>query len=290
MRLGYLKKLGKKHILKRIFIERVTEPIHLNLMTLFVLVFGNYRTKILFDVILRQNHAYSILNATDTALQNGIRKITIIEFGVAAGGGLMNICKICRKLSSIYPITYQIFGFDTGAGMPEPVDYRDHPELYKKGDFRMDMSRLTKELPKNCELIIGEVKDTIPDFLKTHSLTDAPIGFISFDLDYYSSTKEALSVLLANPACYLPCFPVYLDDIALWSHNSYCGELLAIHEFNQEQPFRKIERNRFLAYNRVFKHAEWLEHIFFVHILDAPKRKEIRKDEANPDVLANPYF
>lgn len=286
---GYFKKLKKKHILRRIFIERITEPLHLNLLAFFVFLFGSYRTKILFDLVLRQNHAFSLLHATDFAVSNGIKKMTVIEFGVATGGGLMNICKICKKLSLLYDIQFQIVGFDTGEGMPEPIDYRDHPELYKKGDFRMDREKLDKALPANCKLIIGKVKDTIQEFLSAHALVEAPIGFISFDMDYYSSTKEAMEILLDQPDKYLPSFPVYLDDIALWSHNTYCGELLALKEFNEENKSRKMEQNRFLPYTRVFKHSEWLEHIFFVHVLDAKIRNDFRTD-SNYAVLENHYL
>jgi hypothetical protein len=290
MNFGYLKKLKKKHILKRIFVERLTEPLHVNLLACFVFLFGSYRSKILFDLVLRQNHAYSLLYATEYAIKNGIKKITVIEFGVAMGGGLMNICKISSQLSKLYDIEFRIFGFDTGEGMPEPLDYRDHPELYKKGDFRMDREKLEKELPENCTLIIGKVKDTVTEFLSTNALDEAPLGFVSFDLDYYYSTKEALQILLhQDPSKYLSVFPVYLDDIALPSHNSYCGELLARKEFNEENKSRKIERNRFLPYTRVFKHSEWLEHIFFVHVLDAKSRNEF-SDSTEYVVLENPYF
>jgi hypothetical protein len=289
MNLGYFKKLANGYILKRIFIERLTEPIHLNILSFFVLLFGSYRRKIMFDLVIRQPYAYSILKATETALGSGIRMLTIIEFGVGAGGGLMNICRICDKLSKIYGMEYQVFGFDTGVGMPDPVDYRDHPELYKKGDFKMDRVRLEQEIPSYCKLVVGEVKETVPEFLKSQALNNAPIGFVSFDLDYYYSTIDALKVLLDSPEKYLPYFPTYFDDIALWSHNSYCGELLAIKEFNEKEPFRKIEKNAFLPYTRVFKHCEWIEHIFFVHVLDASERTTIRHD-SEAAVLFNPYF
>lgn len=289
MQLGYYKKLKQKHILKRLVTERLTEPLHLNVISFFVWLFGSYKTKIWFDMILRPNHAYALLQAARHALANGIQKITVIEFGVATGGGLMNIGRICQRLHKIYGVEFRVFGFDTGEGMPAPVDYRDHPELYKKGDYKMNKALLEKNLPENCQLVIGQVKDTIPHFLQHTDLVNAPIGFISFDLDYYYSTKEALSVLQHHPACYLSCFPVYFDDIALWSHNSWCGELLAIEEFNQTQPLRKIEKNRFLPYTRIFKHAAWLEHIYFVHVLDAPARNQIRVD-GQADVLENPYL
>ena len=289
MGVGYYKKLKKRHILKRLVTERFSEPLHMNIVAFFVWIFGSYKAKIWFDLVLRQNHAYSLLQAAEHAIANGIKKITVIEFGVATGGGLMNIGKICQKLSKIYQVEFQVFGFDTGEGMPEPMDYRDHPELYKKGDFKMNRLLLESRLPANCQLVIGKVKDTIPHFLQHTDLINAPIGFISFDLDYYYSTKEALSILQHHPESYLSRFPVYFDDIALWSHNSWGGELLAIEEFNQTHPMRKIEQNRFLFYNRIFKHAAWLEQIYFVHVLDAPVRNRIRVNEP-ADVLVNPYL
>jgi hypothetical protein len=289
LQLGYLKKLFKPHILRRIFNERITEPIHLNLISLFVLIFGTYRLKIKFDLILRQNHAFSLLEATQTAVNRNIKKITIIELGVSTGGGLMNICKICAELSKRYPIEFQIFGFDTGKGMPPPNDFKDHPELYHEGDFRMNRELLEKKLPHNCNLIIGEVEESIPKFLSEQNLENAPIGFISYDLDYYSSTKHAMELLKGPQHFYLPKFPVYFDDIALWSHNSFCGELLAIKEFNEENEFRKIEPDRFLRLRRAFQKAEWIEHIFFVHILDSHERNLISVLE-KAAVLENPYL
>jgi hypothetical protein len=29
-----------------------------------------------------------------------------------------------------------VVGFDSGVGMPPPLDYRDHPDLYQQGTFR----------------------------------------------------------------------------------------------------------------------------------------------------------
>jgi len=289
MQIGYFKKVLKPHILNRIFLERISEPLHLNLTAFFVLLFGSYKNKIKFDLILRQNHAFALFDATEFAIQRNIKKITVIEFGVSTGGGLMNICKICEKLSKIYPVEFQIFGFDTGEGMPAPIDYKDHPELYQEGDFRMDKEKLEKYLPTNCKLIIGDVEKTLSQFLKETDLKNAPIGFISFDLDYYSSTKNAINILTSDPKNYLSRFPIYFDDIALWSHNSFCGELLAIKEFNDDNAFRKIVSDRFLRFRRVFQKAEWLEHIYYVHVLDSPERNTISIN-GKPSVLENPYF
>ena len=125
-------------------------------------------------------------------------------------------------------------------------------------------------------------------FLETVSLS-SPIGFISLDVDYYSSTKEALKVLSGVPAQYLPRTIVYLDDLEDESHNSWCGELLAIAEFNQENELRKIERHRFLRSYRIFKNARWIDHMFTCHILDHATRfsKGLNRQKVT---LANPYL
>jgi hypothetical protein len=66
-----------------------------------VSLFGSYRAKIDFDLILRQHNAYGILRAADEARKLGLQSVTLIEFGVAAGAGLINMCKIAEKVSSI---------------------------------------------------------------------------------------------------------------------------------------------------------------------------------------------
>ena len=96
--------------------------------------------------------------------------------------------------------------------MPPPIDHRDHPEHWQQGDFPMDVHRLRNALPDFAHLIIGDVKDTIPGFLSTLS-PDAPLAFVSLDLDYYSSTKSALDLFTGPAELYAAAVVVYLDDI-----------------------------------------------------------------------------
>lgn len=289
MNLGYFKKLFQPHIIRRIFIERFTEPIHVNLLTLLVAIFGNYRQKILFDLVLRQNHAFSLYEAFKIAKQQKVNRISVIEFGVSTGGGLMNICKIANKLSKLFEIEVIIFGFDTGEGMPAPKDFRDHPELYQQGDFKMDQKLLLNKLPDNCKLIIGPIENTLTEFLNLLDKENAPLGFISFDLDYYSSTNTALELLKCPAKYLLPKLPLYFDDLALWSHNSKSGEWLSIKEFNKTCHHRVIEQDPFLKNRRVFKNAEWLNHIYFLHVLDSDIRNQINQ-QREIAVLKNPYL
>lgn len=284
-----LSKLGKRRIWQRLLRERLTEPLHLNVLSLLVAVFGSFRAKVDHDLVIRQHNAYCLLKCADHAKSLGIKTVSVLEFGVAAGAGLMNLVHIARRVTESTGIGFKLYGFDTGAGMPPPLDYRDHPDLYRSGDFPMNVAKLRAALPPNAQLVIGEVSQTVPQFLQTLS-GDEPIGYVVFDVDYYSSTRDALAILQhSDPARYLPITLTYFDDISLDAHNSYCGQLLAIDEFNRASALRKIERPQFLEASRLYKKAPWLKHIFFAHVLDHATRTTAQPAAAQ-QVLANPYL
>jgi len=289
MKLFLFRRLAQRKIWTRIFRERLTEPLHLNLWSLFVWAFGSYRAKIDYDLVVRQNNAYCILKAADFARSQNIRTVSLIEFGVASGTGLLNMAQIAGQVTRATGVSFKLYGFDSGQGMPPARDYRDHPDLYQQGDFAMNQDELKKHLPANVHLIIGEVAKTIPEFISRLSPAE-PVGYVVFDLDYYFSMRDALKILQdANPEKYLPITLTYLDDIALDEHNSYCGELLAVNEFNAENPLRKIERNAFFENARIFRRALWLKQIFFFHVLDHPSRSRIQVID-NKRAMFNPYL
>jgi hypothetical protein len=41
------------------------------------------------------------------------------------------------KTTAVTGVKIDVYGFDTGKGLPPPRTYRDHPELYRQGDFPM---------------------------------------------------------------------------------------------------------------------------------------------------------
>src|SRR5881275_2929970 len=108
---------------------------------------GSYRAKIAFDLVVRQWNAYGILKAADQAKTLGISRVSLVEFGVAAGAGLMNMAEIARRVTRVTGVQFQLYGFDTGAGLPPPTDYRDHPDLYQQGECGMDVEALRNALP-----------------------------------------------------------------------------------------------------------------------------------------------
>ena len=77
--------------------NRLSEPLHLNALAAVVGLFGSYRSKVKFDLVRRRQYAYSVLRAADLARRQGLRSVTIAEFGVAAGAGLLNLCKLAER-------------------------------------------------------------------------------------------------------------------------------------------------------------------------------------------------
>lgn len=283
-----LKRLSQKNSWNKIFKQRLTEPLHLNIIALFVLVFGSFRKKVAYDLVIRPQHAFGLLHAADQAKERGFKTITVIEFGVANGAGLMNLIEIAKKVTKATGIKVNIYGFDTGEGMPEPIDYRDHPEYYNSGDFPMNKALLEEKIKDKATIIYGPIKEKISSFIASIS-EEAPIGFVTIDVDYYSSTKDVLELFKAKATYFLPLTYVYLDDIFMPHHNKKCGELLAVEELNEEQPLRQLSYHRFFENQRVFKNANWVKQLYYFHVLDHPYRSDLKRDR-NAYVLDNPYL
>ncbi len=286
--MNYFKKLTQSHIWERMFFERLTEPLHLNLISLGVLGFGSFRAKVKWDLVVRQHNAYAILKAADAARGMGLTTVSLLEFGVATGAGLMNMADIAARVSDVTGIECKLHGFDTGKGMPPARDYRDHPDMYAHGDFAMDASKLRAKLPPNATLHLGEISDTVDAFLAALPSSE-PIGYVVIDVDYYYSAQDALRIFRGRPDQYLPMPLVYLDDIWCERHNSACGERLAVAEHNAEHPLRLIERHPFLEQGRIFRRARWLGQMYFCHVLDHSQRSVVEAGGAKRQ-LENVYL
>ena len=145
-------------------------------------------------------------------------------------------------------IGFEIYGFDTGAGLPPPEDYRDLPYQWQEGFFAMDVPALRRRL-KSAELVIGNVRETVPAFVA--KAAHAPIGAVMFDLDYYSSTVDALGVFASDRReNHLPRVPCYFDDIGAIPS---VGVGLAVAEFNAAHPMMKVENPLVLRHRREYQ-------------------------------------
>ena len=282
-----LRKLGEPRIWARIARERLTAPLSLNLLSVFVGLFGSFRAKVEFDLVVRMHHAWGLLYAADQARRCGVRELTAIEFGVASGTGLLNMCEIASRVTRETNVGFQIVGFDAGTGLPPPSDYRDHPEFYHRGDYPMaGREQLLARLPRNTRVIFGEVATSLPGFLAEEF---APVGFVSFDLDYYSSTRDALRLLDGMPERYLPWTVCYFDDVHFMQHNEYQGALLALKEFNESREDRKIAPVNWLDHYRLFHWAAWVRRMYFLHLFEHPHRARGLTVKGS-SVLSNPYL
>ena len=148
-------------------------------------------------------------------------------------------------------------------GLPEPVDYRDIPYGWKAGFFKMDRGALEQRL-KASRLVIGNVRDTSQAFFDQYN--PAPIGCVFHDLDFYLSTRDALTVLEASSERYLPRIFHYFDDIIgsdLMLQNEFVGQRRAIQEFNECHANRKIAGCH--HFHRRKTRKKWHQQIFVFH-------------------------
>src|SRR5262249_29685698 len=54
----------------------------------------------------------------------GLTRMSIIEFGVAGGNGLLDLEASAAEVERVSGVTIDVFGFDTGHGLPRPRDER----------------------------------------------------------------------------------------------------------------------------------------------------------------------
>ena len=263
---------------------------HLNLVSLYASLFGSVRMKVLYDTFRKAHYAYGIFEAAHRAKNIGLKGITVIEFGVASGRGLIAMIMYSEKIAKYFGIEIKVIGFDSGEGMPPVVDFRDHPELYTHGDFPMiNRDKLMGFLGTNAKLeILNLINETWID-----KGIEYPVGFLSVDVDYYSSTSSILKQLVAiDSNLLLPNTLIYFDDVILDNHNAFQGELLSISEFNEYSPVRKIDFfGRILRHQRMLKHEHWIDNMYQLHVLDHKLRKEpYRGENSSATIIPNKYI
>lgn len=242
----------------------------------FVRRFGSFREREAWGLVERPNYAYGVLRAADVARFCGKKAVTVCEFGVAHGRGLENLAEVAGLVRAETGVEVRVFGFDTGGGLPEVVPVLDHPELWSTGDFPMvDRDALHRRLNGRAKVIYGDIADTIDEFVRGLS-ADAPIGFVSVDVDIYTGAKSALRVFDGPPDRYLPGVSTYFDDLTFFFANRWCGELLAIDEFNNSHDRRKIDIDRSLPGRRPVAATNWYRCMYVCHVLDHELRQRPR--------------
>ena len=213
-------------------------------------------------------YVWGVIQGAALARVLNILHISVIEFGVAGGAGLLSLERTAELVEARTKVEIGVHGFDTGVGLPNPTDYRDQSNMWFEGQLPMNQDILATKLQR-AELHIGLVRDIISDFIDHCS---DPIAFISFDLDLYSSTRDALSVLDASYDSLLPRIPLYFDDILGHTYNDFAVERLAISEFNDIHDTRKmspIYALRNFVPKQFFFSSYW-DCLYFAHLFEHP--------------------
>lgn len=224
-----------------------------------------YKSLIDGSVVDRPYYGYCMYNAAQLAAWLGHKTISAIEFGVAAGGGLLSAERHAREITRELGVEFQIYGFDGGVGLPPPTDYRDMPFAWQAGDYPMNQEALKRQLTK-AQLVLGPVRQTCTDFFA--KFKPAPIGCIFWDLDFYSSTMDAFQILQGEDKYFLPRLSMYFDDMVGFDYCDFTGERLAINDFNSGSENAKISPE----YYARLQHfpLSWKHQIFAYHRFSHP--------------------
>ena len=187
----------------------------------------------------RPHYAYLIWDSARIAKEKGYSEMSVIEFGVAAGTGLILAEKYAVEVERLTGIRIQVYGFDMETGLPELFE-NDLVYYFQQGDYPMDMAKLKNQLT-TAKLILGDIKDTGVSFFQ--KFCPPPIGTMFIDVDTYTATKSIFEMLSESDDYFLPNVNMYFDDIA--PEFMFEGEQLAIDEFNAININMKIVQHNY---------------------------------------------
>ena len=225
--------------------------------------------RIQFDALPRPHLAYGMYAAAMQARALGLRAVTIIEFGVAGGGGLRCMERhagLIERIAEFRDFEFTIVGFDREGGMPKSQDPRDVVYWYEPGTFEVDVDAVRSTLQR-ARYLVGDIADTVSELLEEGL---PPIGFVALDVDFFSSTIDALQVFRMPPESRLPRVLCYLDDVFGISDLTIMGESVgeeaAMRIWNEENPDKPINQVAGLRNKRPLP-RHWNDQIWCLHDL-----------------------
>jgi hypothetical protein len=213
-------------------------------------------------------YAWCLYYAAQEAKALGYNAFTAIELGVAGGSGLLTLCNYRDEVEREVGIKIILVGLDAGTGLPETNDPRDLLYWWPAGSFAMDIPKLKARLNGRAEVVFGDVSVTARELPIS---PEAPLGAIFFDLDFYTSTRDAFA--LFSQKNLLPRIWCYFDDVAGMPGNAYTdsiGVRQAIKEFNAAQPPLGSHISPAYAFTKYPVPEAWHDKIYLYHDLAHP--------------------
>jgi hypothetical protein len=212
-------------------------------------------------MVPRPHYAWGVAQAVSLASRLGHKGVTVAEFGVASGNGLLTLERHAAYYEARSGLTVDVVGFDAGVGLPPSTDYRDLLFVWSEGDFAMDEEALRARLTR-ADLVLGLVADTLPRFEPRF-----PVGFVAYDLDLYTSTLEALSFFAGEGwDRWLPRVALYMDDV---STQEWVGVRRALADWNEGHQDRKVGSNPLLR-DGIFGRPDWAAKIYTALLFSHP--------------------
>ena len=235
---------------------------------------GSLREKERFGLIDRPQYAYGVLRAADVARYFDLDAVTVCEFGVASGDGLVNLVEVADLVTSETGVELRVLGFDTGAGLPPVQGFKEHPEIWSGGDFPMvSGDGLVQRTVGSGGGRLGRHRR---HRRRVHRLADpffAPRLRVHRRRHLLGRAKRPPQPSGPSEKL-LPAVSLYFDDVGFFFANEWCGELAAIHEFNRDNESRKIAPDR--SFIPRTPAAPWHAHMYVCHTLDHAARSHPR--------------
>jgi hypothetical protein len=213
-------------------------------------------------------YLYGLLAAARTARAAGIDQFTAIEFGVAGGNGLVAMEQHAASVEQLWSVSIHVVGFDTSSGLPRGTHPFDCPFAFRGGEFTMDAEKLRARLHR-AELRLGDITETGRTFA---AASFPPVGFVSNDLDLYTSTRDSFVLFDLPPERFLPRVTMYFDDLMGYPYTTITGEWAAIEESNSIRKNRQLGHIYGLEHHigRTYRFAAWPRAFFVMHVFDHP--------------------
>ncbi|BCA54140.1 hypothetical protein W02_12800 [Nitrospira sp. KM1] len=215
----------------------------------------------------RPHYVWGIMQGAALGKVLGFERVSVIEVGVAGGAGLLAMESSAQLCEQLVGIKIDVYGFDTGVGIPKPLDYRDMPYKWSEGYYPCDVEELKRRL-RRSELRIGLLDKTMPAFI---AQKPAPVAFVGFDTGMYSATKDALTLFESGHDVLIPRVPCAFRSAIGKDVSDYGAELLTITEFNNRNSVRKLSPIRGLEYFVPPRFRWWwIAMMYSLHIFDHP--------------------
>lgn len=232
-----------------------------------------FRTAVRYGAVARPEYAHSLLHAADLARALGENRVRVAEFGVASGRGLLTALRHARIVEQLTGVSFEVFGFDTGEGIPDSNDHRDIRHYFGAGDYTMQDRKALEDRLGSARLVLGDARQTVPQWIAE----GPPIGALLFDMDLYTSTLGVLrSLAEADESHFLPRVSVTFDDIGpktpgfrIKDYSDVTGEAAAIRDLNQENDRVQVAPDKW--FSALSDHAAWHETCYLMHRFAHPE-------------------